>query len=108
MERNKNIHIPDCGLVVNPSYSFLGASPDGKVCDNGIIGIPEVKCPYPAREVLLSAAVNTIPKFCLDKNMHLKNNHEHYFQVQGQLLVTGAPFCDFVVYTTKHFSVQRI
>ena len=88
MERNKNIHIHDCGLVVNPSYSFLGASPDGKVCDNGITGILEVKCSYSARDMLLSDAVNMIPKFCLDTNMHLKN-HEYYFQVQGQLLVTG-------------------
>lgn len=108
MERNKNIHIHDSGLVVNPSYSFLGAFSDGKVRDNGITGILEVKCPCSARDMLLSDAVNMIPKFCLDTNMHLKNNHEYYFQIQGQLLVTGAPFCDFVVYTTTDFSVQRI
>ena len=45
MERNKNIHIPDCSLVVSASYSFLGASPDGKVCDNGNHRYPRSKVP---------------------------------------------------------------
>ena len=76
MERNKNIHVHDCGLVtlvVNPSCHFLGTFPDGKVGDNVITGILEVKCPYSARDMLLSDAVNTIPKFFLESNMHLKN-----------------------------------
>ncbi len=38
----------------------------------------------------------------------LDKSHDYYIQVQGQLLVTGAPWCDFVVYTTKDMFIERI
>ncbi|KAJ8315785.1 hypothetical protein KUTeg_007935 [Tegillarca granosa] len=28
-------HVHECGLVVNGQIPFLGASPDGKICENG-------------------------------------------------------------------------
>jgi hypothetical protein len=31
-------------------FPFLGATPDGKVCQNGQSGILEVKCPYVIRD----------------------------------------------------------
>jgi hypothetical protein len=30
------------------------------------------------------------------------------YQVQGQLLLSGAPFCNFIIYTKQDFYVQRI
>lgn len=40
------------GLIINPAFSHLGASPDGliKSCDgrDKIIGLIEIKCPYNA------------------------------------------------------------
>lgn len=38
----------------------------------------------------------------------LRTSHQYYAQVQGQLAIGGRPWCDFVVYTTKGISVQRI
>ena len=38
----------------------------------------------------------------------LKRNHMHWFQVQGQLLVSGAKFCDFVTYTKQDLLIKRI
>ena len=38
----------------------------------------------------------------------LKNNHDYYAQVQGQMAITGAASCDFVVYTLKGMPIQRI
>lgn len=38
----------------------------------------------------------------------LKTNHEYYAQVQGQMAITGATWCDFDVYTLKGMSIQRI
>lgn len=105
-------HIHACGFVVNNEFSFLGASPDGKVCDNGQTGIIEIKCPYTARAMTISEAVMSINDFCLtndENNKHiLKLDHPYYIQVQGQLMVTGCTFCDFVVYTSKDIFVQRI
>lgn len=104
-------HLHDIGLVVNPAFPFLGASPDAIVCSDGESGILEVKCPYAARDLTISEAVGTVKGLCLEKNgetLTLKKNHKHYHQVQGQLLVTGASFCDFAVYTRHDFFVERI
>ena len=38
----------------------------------------------------------------------LKRNHKYYFQVQGQMGITGAKWCDFVTYTFKGMVIQRI
>ena len=35
-------------------------------------------------------------------------DHPYYAQVQGQMAVTGARWCDFIVYTSRGLYVQRI
>ena len=40
--------------------------------------------------------------------LKLKRNHKYYTQVQGLMGVTGARWCDFVVYTSKGMSIERI
>ena len=35
-------------------------------------------------------------------------NHIYYDQVQGQVARSGAKWCDFVVYTTRGVSIERI
>ncbi|XP_078000273.1 uncharacterized protein LOC144452932 isoform X1 [Glandiceps talaboti] len=105
-------HIHDCGLVVNTEFSFLGGTPDGKVCDHGKCGIMECKCPYCARNLTIDQAVNEVPNFMLhrgpDGEIVLKRTHPYFVQVQGQLMVTGAEFCDFVVFTQIDVFIQRI
>lgn len=104
-------HIHDCGLVVNHNLPFLGATPDAKVCYKGITGIIEVKCPYSARDLKIDNACTDLPDFCLeikDGVKSLKKTHNYFYQVQGQLLITGVTFCDFVVFTKKDLFIQRI
>lgn len=106
-----NFHLHSCGLVVNPEFSFLGATPDGKVCTDRGTGILEIKCPFKARELTPQDAATAIKNFCLRKKgdiLALDRNHAYFFQVQGQLLVTGAPFCEFVVYTSKGVHIETI
>lgn len=43
-----------------------------------------------------------------DKQCKLKENHMYYSQVQGQMGITGAMWCDFIVYTKVGLYVQRI
>ena len=38
----------------------------------------------------------------------LKTEHAYYAQVQGQMGVTGAQWCDFVVYTKRGLYVERV
>ena len=111
MELYPTRHFHDCGLVVNPEFMFLGATPDGKLCSDGESGIVEIKCPWSARNCTIDeACVNT--KFYLEKNnlsnITLKKDHEYFAQIQGQLMVTGADFCEFIVFTSKDIFVQRI
>lgn len=100
-KKTKN-HVHECGLVINPEYPFIGATPDGKVCDNGDTGILEIKCPYSIRDSSLSEVLdnhNQRKDFFLEiveGKIQLKRIHPYWFQVQGQLLITGASFCDFV------------
>ena len=42
-----NFTINDSGLIINPSYPHLGATPDGKIsCECCGTGCLEIKCPY--------------------------------------------------------------
>lgn len=40
--------------------------------------------------------------------MQLKSQHSYYWQVQGQLLITGMVWCDFVVFAEDDMLIQRI
>ena len=101
------------GLVVSMACPILAASPDGKVIDHSCskpFGLVEVKCPFSkfhvspldacADESFFAENVNGQPR--------LKRRHQYYFQIQVQLAVTGASWCDFVIYTSKGMSVERI
>ena len=37
-----------------------------------------------------------------------KKNHEYYDQVQRQMALTGAKWCDFLVYTSVGLNIDRI
>mgnify|MGYP005950799817 CR=1 FL=1 len=112
LESFQERHIHDCGLVINPDFPFLAATPDGKVCFEGKTGVLEIKCPFSARDLTIPEAVQQVSQFCLtqnaDGNIELKRTHEYFFQIQGQMMVSGASFCEFVVYTKKDIFVQNI
>ena len=46
--------------------------------------------------------------FIQDNMTHLSKEHEYYTQIQGQLLINGCDFCEFIVYTHKDLFVQRV
>lgn len=111
LKQNKSVHIHECGLVVNNEFPFLGASPDGLICENGVSGLLEIKCPYSARNMTVAEACEHIRDFPIkqqDGTFTLRKEHPYYAQVQGQLLVCGAKFCEFVVFTQKDLYKQKI
>lgn len=103
------------GFIINPLYSFLGASPDGAVHDpshaDAPFGFVEIKCPYSVRDLTPVEATHT-PGFCCVKNdlgdLELKEKHSYFAQIQGQMAIGERPWCDFVIYTQKGINVQRI
>lgn len=102
------------GFVVNPLFPFLGCSPDGKVIDETEetpYGIIEIKCPYKHRAVTPETACHGDSQFHLeikDDFPTLKRSHKYYYQVQGQMGISGAKWCDFVTYTFKGMVIERI
>lgn len=106
-ELHENFEIRDSGLVINPKYPFLGASPDAVAschCCGEIV--VEIKCPYCRRDKSISDEIDCLEK--IDGQLRLKRCHEYYYQVQCQLLVTNTECCDFVVWTEKDFFTERI
>lgn len=101
----KNLNLRKCGLVIHPDAPWLGASPDGLVYDpleRPSFGLVEMKCPN---------ALNYVDCRYLrvDHGTYkLKESHAYYWQVQGQLLMTGMEWCDFVVCAHDDMFVQRI
>lgn len=108
-----DIEVYACGFVVNPGLPFLGASPDGKVLDKSErdpFGLLEIKCPFKFRNSnIKDAALSS--EFCLAyvaDEIKLKRNHNYFYQVQGQMAISGIKWCDFVVYTFESIFVERI
>ena len=111
-----DIAVSPSGFLVSTTHPFLGASPDGAVFDpsNTLqpFGFLEVKCPYSARMLTPTDACATSGFCCtadpITGQLKLKENHAYYSQVQGQMAIGQRPWCDFVIYTSKGLSVQRI
>jgi len=103
------------GFIVNPSFPYLGASPDAAVYDPSNdkqpFGFVEIKCPYSARDTTPYDAAQS-SKFCCtvnsDGDIVLKEKHAYYSQVQGQMAIGDRPWCDFVIYTPTQTHIQRI
>lgn len=99
--QDKQISVEKTGLHIHPKYPFLAASPDRIVKDGSAVGVLEVKCPF-------SKARMTAEEACRDRNfccklvngeVQLRRDHAYFYQVQGQMAVTGVEWCDFVIWT---------
>lgn len=113
MSIRRPVQVFKSGLVISSDFPYLGASPDGKVVDPGCsnpFGLSEVKCPETKYLVTPLDACSDSNFFLEEVNgmPKLKRTHKYYTQVQGLMGVTGARWCDFVVYTSKGMSIERI
>jgi hypothetical protein len=107
----KDAVVRECGIVINPSCPWLGASPDGIAI--GVVGEPtllEIKCPYAhCSDTVMEACRD--PQFCFelqDGQAVLKRSHNYFFQVMGQMTISGTHSCDFILFTKKDISVEMI
>ena len=72
-EMNQGVVVHEFGLLRHPRIQHLGASPDG-ITEDGIM--LEIKCPWRRK---------------IDGSIPL----QYYYQIQGQLEVTGLKECDY-------------
>ena len=56
--------------------------------------------------------IQALPHFCSELTaagkIHLKRKHPYYYQIKGQMAIGARPWCDFIVYTSKEVSVERM
>ncbi|KAG0432518.1 hypothetical protein HPB47_020769 [Ixodes persulcatus] len=99
-----SLEVHETGLHIHPVYSFVAASPDRIVTKDGEEGILEVKCPSPKVGLTPLEACKQDKTFCCEEvggEIRLKKRHAYYYQVQGQMAVTGHKWCDFVFWTNN-------
>ncbi|XP_077421171.1 uncharacterized protein LOC144051705 isoform X2 [Vanacampus margaritifer] len=101
----KRVNVLAIGFVIPPEAPHLGASSDGRVYDPGEsppFGLVEAKSTTKpdASQVGYLKMENG--------NVTLRRSHRYYWQVQGQLAVTGLRWCDFVTDTQEILYVERI
>ena len=112
LTRKTPVKVLKCGLVISQHMPILAGSPDARVVDFGCerhFGLAEVKCPETKYHVTPLEACED-PTFCceaLNGQCKLKRDHTYFAQVQGQMGVTGASRCDFIIYTKEGISVER-
>lgn len=101
-EHHTNLNVRRAGLVINPKYPWLGASPDGMVtCDCHGMGVLEVKAPSSLENSSLLDKMKQDGTFCLHEvegKVSLKKDHQYFYQVQTQIHLAEVSYCDFVVW----------
>ena len=108
---HSQVNVQESGLHINGEMPFLGASPDGMIrCPICGPGVLEIKCPYSKRKETTEQACQDNKFGVLYENgsIRLKPTSKWMYQIQGQMLVTGVEYCDFVINTEKTISMARI
>ncbi|KAK8771472.1 hypothetical protein V5799_025292 [Amblyomma americanum] len=100
------------GLVVDPSCPWLGASPDRLIfdpCETPSHGLLEVKCPYSLKG---KTPDDMGDGHCLKKDsmgaFRLDSGHDYYYQVLGQMALSGISGTDFVVFSDQFLITDRV
>ena len=119
---HQGIKVFPCGLIVNPNFSGLGASPDRIVYDptsDPPYGGLEIKCiesgkgmtPLQTYQAKREPQFGKKKSFCLIKNgeiLQLDHKHHYYHQVQGHCGVSGLRWNDFILMTDLTLGDQGI
>ena len=108
----ENVQVFSSGLVINANNYWLGCSPDTKLINGDFFGIGESKCPELYKNCDLLDVAKSSQTFMLyvseENKLEVRKTHSTYYQIQCQLALTGAQFCDLVVYTFQSLAVVRV
>lgn len=103
----ENTVIEKCGLFIDMEHCFLGATPDG-LCNEGLV---EVKCPSSVFGIDPDSAIQGKKLKCFKLNgsqVEMNQNHDWYYQVQGQLHIARKKVCLFAVWTGPDFPLKVV
>jgi len=102
LEKLLDVKIYESGLFIDKENYFLGATPDGLIGSDTLV---ELKCPFSAANLTPEDGIRqrkiTFWKINKSKDIfEINTNHKYYYQLQGQLHVTGRKF-GIIAYWTK-------
>ena len=100
LEKQLSIKVLKCWIFIDAIHLFWAASPDGLIENrNEII---EIKCPSSAFNMDPDNAIKSKKIKCwkiINDVIEFNKKHQYYYQVQGQLHITGRDACIFGVWT---------
>ena len=103
--RHQDMEVIEAGLSISKVSLYLAASPDGIVkCTCHGTGMLEIKCTFKFKDETHKEMVLDKTS-CLDEAFTLMSDHS---QVQIQMHVTGASYCDFCVWLPSGNKVCRV
>ena len=99
---DRSVNLYRSGFFINPHISYLGTSPDFEVYDPvNKFCLLEIKCPS-------KESITEVPyKKEKDGEKFLNRNHDYFYQVMGQLGLTGASWCDFMVWCPEDHMLKE-
>ena len=102
--KHKGCKVTVPGLILSSETPYLGATPDGIVeCPMCATALLEIKCLSSKRSFHPKVALVML-NICEKLNngyIVMKKDHRYYYQVQGQMAVTGILKCYFIAYIYK-------
>ncbi|XP_070544591.1 uncharacterized protein [Ptychodera flava] len=110
---HKKVNFEDVGLIISSDKPYLSSSPDGRVsCACCGTGLCEIKCSSKHRNIFPCDIPNIDPKYHVyldvDGKVCLRKSSKWYTQIQVQLATCKLQWCDFVLFTRKSISIERI
>lgn len=90
-ELETGLVVVEAGFTTHYAYDFIGGSPDGLVGNDGLI---EIKCPHD-EQVHIGTLLEGMPA-------------DHMPQVQGNLMVTGRSWLDFISFDPRQSEPYRL
>ncbi|CAC5397935.1 unnamed protein product [Mytilus coruscus] len=101
--KGSNVQVESVSIILSEDRPGLGPSLDGIVVDpsaNITRGGLEMKCPYSKANFNINDACKDKTLFLKSENgqISLKENHNYFYQVQGQMYVANLKWVDFVVW----------
>lgn len=100
----RDLYAERTGFIVLETGFFeygnhAGGSPDGIIpSENGII---EIKCPFEGKTHIVFMEMTRSDDL-------LEVNKKYYYQVQANMLFTGADFCDFISFNPRMSDLMRM
>jgi len=109
LEQVLGVDINEPKKFVDKDHTFLVSIPDGLIENDKLV---EIKCPYKCSKTTMESLARSDESFCLKitegGRLKLKENHDYYYQVQGELNICKRDVCYFVVWSPTEFHYQVI